>query len=109
MSQIRDKALKVIIETIKNNILFPNKCSTGGSTNANNDELSVVNIEQLVRYLIQWFSFNPILNENDVLDLLILILAVCLHKITNNVQLFLIITFLETRFFQHLKKKNNCY
>ena len=109
MSQIRVKALKVIIDTIKNNILFQNKNSTSGSTYSNNEEKSVVNIEQLVRYLIRWFSFNPILNENDVLDLLILVLAVCLQKIFNTKKVFLTITISETRFFQHLEKKNQCY
>lgn len=109
MSQIRVKALKVVIETIKNNILFQNKSSAGGSTYENTEEISVVNIEQLVRYLIRWFSFNPILNENDVLELLIMILAVCLHTIINTKKMFLIISFLETRLFQHLEKNIECY
>lgn len=109
MSQIRVKALKVIIETIKNNILFQNKTSTGGSTYANAEEISVVNIVQLVRYLIRWFSFHPILNENDVLELLILVLAVCLHTIINTKKMFLIISFLETTLFQHIEKNNKCY
>ncbi|CAO1330837.1 unnamed protein product [Diamesa serratosioi] len=75
VTPIRVKALKRIIDTIKNNILFQNKCSSGASTKLKTDEISVVDIEQLVRYLIQWFSFKPILNENEVLDLLISILA----------------------------------
>lgn len=75
MSDIRIRTLRELTSILKNNILFANKDPRGG-----NEEISVVSLETLVRHLIQWFQFRPVLYEDEVLDLLILILSVSCHS-----------------------------
>lgn len=73
-AKVRQDALHIITESLKNNILFKNIPKQDQKRAG--DEINFVNFGLLVKNLIRWFAFAPIENEEKVLDLLLLILKV---------------------------------
>ncbi|CRK99506.1 CLUMA_CG012825, isoform A [Clunio marinus] len=62
---VRKEALFRLKDILNNNIIFKES----------SDCPTVVNLEILVRHLIQWFQFRPLTQEHEVLNLLTLIIS----------------------------------
>lgn len=66
--QARLLALRELQEALKNNVLWAEEGS--------DDENTLVSIRVLINHLFRWFKLEPVMYENEVLDLLAKILSV---------------------------------